>query len=87
MHQIDRISDFLTNSGRNGFLAVELRMGIGRARKAHIIPWEEIKSRFHDKDSVKYTVAEIQSYPEIERKGEHYIIDPVRWTRETRTID
>ena len=87
VHQIDRISDFLKNSGRNGFLAVELRMGIGRARKAHIIPWEEIKSRFHDKDSVKYTVAEIQSFPEIERKGEHYIIDPVRWTRGTRTIE
>ncbi|KGK98295.1 hypothetical protein LI82_11305 [Methanococcoides methylutens] len=86
-HQIDRISDFLRRSGRNGFLAVELRMGAGCARKAHIIPWDDLYSRFHDESSLKYTVEEIQTYPPIERKSGHYLIEPVKWRAGKRIIE
>ncbi|ADI74874.1 conserved hypothetical protein [Methanohalobium evestigatum Z-7303] len=78
MHQINRISDFLNKSGRTGFLAVELRMGSGCSRKAHIIPWTELVERFHNGES-KYTVSEIQAFPEIERDGSGYVIDPKKW--------
>ncbi|AKB86059.1 hypothetical protein [Methanococcoides methylutens] len=86
-HQIDRISDFLRRSGRTGFLAVELRMGTGCARKAHIIPWDELYNRFHDETSRKYTIEEIQTYPLIERKGGHYLIEPVKWRGGARLIE
>ncbi|NYT20026.1 MAG: hypothetical protein GKC08_07045, partial [Methanosarcinales archaeon] len=86
-HQIDRISDFLRRSGRTGFLAVELRMGTGCARKAHIIPWDELHSRFHDESSLKYTVEEIRTYPLIERKSGHYLIEPVKWRDGKRLIE
>ncbi len=78
-HQIDRISDFLRKSGRSGYLAVELRMGSGSARKAYMIPWKELKQRFHDENTVKLTLEEINSYPEIIREGEQYVIEPQRW--------
>jgi len=86
-HQIDRISSFLKRSGRTGFLAVELRMGVGHARKAYIIPWIELDKRFHTAGAVKYTVSEIQGFPEIERSGNGYIIDPPRWKGGTRIIE
>jgi hypothetical protein len=86
-HQIDRISNFLKRSGRTGFLAVELRMGAGRARKAHIIPWKELDERFHTDGAVKYTLSEIQAFPEIKRNGKEYIIDPVSWKGGMRIIE
>ncbi|MCD4702898.1 MAG: hypothetical protein K8R64_01115 [Methanosarcinaceae archaeon] len=78
-HQIDRISDFLRRSGRTGYLVVELRRGSGCTRKAHIIPWNELHQRFHTDGVLKYTVDEIQDYPEIQRNGEQYVIDPIKW--------
>lgn len=79
VHQIDRISDFLRRSGRTGYLAVELRMGAGCARKAHIIPWDKLNERYHDASSLKYTVEEIQTYPEIKREKGHYLIESAKW--------
>ncbi|MEA1985807.1 MAG: hypothetical protein U9N13_09195 [Euryarchaeota archaeon] len=86
-HQIDRISDFLRRSGRTGFLAVELRHGPGCARKAHIIPWNELHQRFHTDGVLKYTVEEIQDYPEILRHGEQYVIEPIKWRDGKRLIE
>jgi len=34
IHQIERISEFLLKSGRRGYLAVKLRMGVGKSRQA-----------------------------------------------------
>ncbi len=78
-HQIDRISDFLRRSGRSGYLAVELRMGSGMARKAYMVPWKELKRLYHDEDTVKLSIEDIRSHPEIVREGEQYIIEPRRW--------
>ena len=86
VHQIVRISDYLKKSGRTGFLAVELRMGPGRARKAHIIPWIELERLYRADDVVKIAVDDIRNYPEIERKGAMYIIDPAKWKEGERII-
>ncbi|SDF52451.1 hypothetical protein SAMN04488589_0781 [Methanolobus vulcani] len=81
VHQIDRISDFLLRSGRTGFLAVELRMGVGRTREAYMVPWTELCRRYHEEGTAKITVEEIQGYPRIERESNKYLIDPKGWKK------
>lgn len=39
VHQVDAISDFLTTTGRIGYLAIEFRQGPGKAGEAFLIPW------------------------------------------------
>jgi len=82
-HQIERISDYLTKSGRRGFLAVELRMGTGHGREAYMIPWEELKKRYLS-PNLKLTLEEIRSFPEIRREGKDYRIDPREWEQKQR---
>lgn len=79
-HQIDRISDFLNHSGRSGFLAVELRFGVGRSREAYAIPWKDIKERFAS-ESLKFTIEEIAEYPSIIRSGGGYKVEPEAWIK------
>ncbi|WP_269850660.1 hypothetical protein [Methanosarcina horonobensis] len=74
VHQIDRISDYLNKSGRRGFLAVELRLGMGHGREAYMVPWEELEKNYHT-ESLKLTVQEIRNFPEIKRDGKDYIIN------------
>jgi len=72
-HQVERISDFLDRSGRNGFLAVELKRGRGRSRKAFLVPWDVIRERYNQGEAGLH-VDEIQEFPEILRSSEHYSI-------------
>ncbi|MEZ5334691.1 MAG: hypothetical protein R2741_05365 [Methanolobus sp.] len=81
VHQIERISDFLLRSGRSGFLAVELKMGVGRSREAYMVPWTELCCKYDEEGTPKITVEEIQQYPRIEREGNRYLIDPAGWKR------
>ncbi|MDR2944690.1 MAG: hypothetical protein LBU81_06405 [Methanosarcinales archaeon] len=80
VHQIERITDFLNHSGRCGFLAVELRCGVGHPREAYAIPWKDIWSRFNS-DSLKFTIEEIREYPSIIRTGGGYRVDPNSWIK------
>ncbi len=79
-HQVERIGDYINRSGRNGFLAVELRHGIGKTREAHAIPWADIRERYGS-GKLKYTISEIQEYPEIKRNGKLYLIEPECWKK------
>lgn len=81
VHQAERMTQFLRDSGRKGLLAIELRRGIGRPRKAYIIPWDQVLDRFKN-DEVGFQVDEIQEYPEITREGEHYTVDPSTWRKQ-----
>ena len=81
VHQIDRISDYLNRSGRRGFLAVELRLGVGHGREAYMVPWEELEKSYHA-EKLKLTIQEIRNFPEIKRDGKDYIINPKGWGRE-----
>lgn len=80
IHQIERISDYLTRSGRRGFLAVELRMGTGHDREAYMVPWEELKKKYLSQN-LKLTLQEIRNFPEMKRNGKDYRIDPKEWER------
>jgi Holliday junction resolvase len=39
IHQVDAISEFLNETGRIGYLAVEFRQSPGMANEAFLIPW------------------------------------------------
>lgn len=77
IHQIDRISSFLELSGRRGFLAVELRFGVGRDKKAYAIPWPDLLKNYET--GLKMTIEEIAAYPEITRTGGRYRVTPDIW--------
>jgi hypothetical protein len=40
--KMERETDFITRSGKQGILAVELRRGAGKTRTAHLVPWGQI---------------------------------------------
>jgi len=46
IHQLDRISKFLQETGRKGFLAVELRNGPGHKREAYLLPFTWVYDQF-----------------------------------------
>lgn len=72
-HQVERISNFLDRSGRTGFLAVELKRGRGRSRKAYMVPWQTIRSRFESNET-GIPLDKIQEYPEVLRDSESYSV-------------
>lgn len=46
VHQLDRISKFLQETGRKGFLAVELRNGPGHKREAYLLPFTWVYEQY-----------------------------------------
>jgi Holliday junction resolvase len=72
-HQVERISDFVDRSGRTGFLAVELKRGRGRSRKAYMVPWGAVREAYQDGSSGLH-IDEIQEFPEILRDSEDYSV-------------
>jgi len=80
VHQIERISNYLSKSGRKGFLAVELRLGPGHGREAYLVPWDELEKKYFSQN-LKLTLEEIRSFLEIKREGKDYKVDPNEWVR------
>ncbi len=72
-HQMERETDFITRSGRQGILAVELRYGAGKARTAHLVSWGEIFQRYNAGET-GISLREIETNPPLERKGGSYQI-------------
>lgn len=74
-HQVERITEFVNRSGRNGYLAVELKRGRGKPRQAYLVPWDEI-DRKYTTNAVGLSVEKIKNFPELERDGGTYHIAP-----------
>ena len=72
-HQVERITDFVERSGRAGFLAVELKRGRGKSRKAYMVPWKAV-IRAYNADETGLHIDEIKDYPEILRDSEDYSV-------------
>ena len=71
-NQVERITDYLNESGRDGFLAVELRRGRGRSRKAFIIPWDKV-DKAYTSGQVGFALDELGTVgTELPRIGGHY---------------
>jgi Holliday junction resolvase len=72
-HQVERITNFVEESGRTGYLALEMRRGRGKPRKAYLIPWDVI-DRKYTTGAVGLDLEDIETFPEIERDGKTYKI-------------
>ena len=72
-HQMKRETDFITRSGRQGILAVELRHGAGNPKSAHLVPWGQVFQSY-DMGKTGITLQEIEINPPLERKGGAYEI-------------
>ncbi|MFB6245599.1 MAG: hypothetical protein ABEJ03_04620 [Candidatus Nanohaloarchaea archaeon] len=72
-HQVKRISDFLDRSGRRGFLAVELKRGVGRPRRAFMVPWDDLRAVYRNDES-GMSLEKIREYPEILRESTSYSV-------------
>ena len=72
-HQVERISDFVDSSGRKGILAVELKRGRGKPRKAYAVPWDVVREKYQN-DEAGLHLDEIKQYPEITRNSEDYSV-------------
>lgn len=71
-HQVDRISEFIDRSGRKGYLAVELKRGRGRPKKAYMVPWKEVRDSFENGEA-GLSLEQLQQHPEIRREGGEYL--------------
>ncbi|MGV8175178.1 MAG: hypothetical protein ACP5OU_05695 [Methanothrix sp.] len=72
-HQMARETEFITRSGRQGILAVELRHGAGRARTAHLVPWGQVYQSFAE-GKTGLSLRDIEVNPPLEREGGAYRI-------------
>ncbi|MEM3086433.1 MAG: hypothetical protein QXO51_05440 [Halobacteria archaeon] len=70
-NQVGRISDFLRLSGRIGFLAVEMRRGVGRPLECHLVPWRAVETRFRQGQS-GFRVEELMAFPQVPQAGRDY---------------
>ncbi len=85
-HQLARETEFISRSGRQGILAVELRHGVGRARTAHFIPWGQVYQSY-EAGRPGLTLGEIRENPALERKGGVYEISRLDIERITGYYD
>lgn len=75
-HQVDRITDFVKRSGRRGYLAVELKRGRGKPRKAYMIPWRALRRRY-DAGEVGIPLEDLDRFYEIDRDSADYNIGAI----------
>lgn len=61
LHQIDRITQYRELTGRDTYLAIELRKGQGRAREAHFIPWDNVLELYNTDTGIELKT--VLSYP------------------------
>ncbi len=75
-HQVERISEFLRRSGRTGFLAVEVKRGRGRQRKAFLVPWKQVEELYND-NVPGIAIDDLEQHRELQRDSESYNVQPV----------
>ena len=76
-NQIEKISEFLKKSGRKGFLALEIREGKGRPKKAYLIEWNYILSQIKKGEAgiSLDEIEKIKGIKKLKRKSKKYIIE------------
>lgn len=73
VHQVDAIADFLTKTGRTGYLAVEFRQGGEKASEAFLIPWPVVVGQFRDTNGI--TIEDARSFIVLTWSKEGYRIE------------
>jgi len=73
VHQVDTISEFLSKTGRVGFLAVEFRQGPGKASEAFLIPWPVVVGHFRTNNGI--TIDDARSCIALARSKDGYLLE------------
>ena len=73
VHQVDAISDFLTKTGRIGYLAVEFRQGPGKASEGFLIPWPVVVGHFRANKGI--TIEDARSCIALTRSKDGYLLE------------
>jgi len=73
VHQLDYESYILRQSGRLGFLAVELRRKPPAHNAAFLVPWKVVMARFDNKE-VGLPLEVICAGAKLEKQGSRYVI-------------
>ena len=75
-HQVETLDNYFSQSGREGYLAVELRARTGN--RAYFIPWIVVMSRYVSGEK-GFRKSEIKAYPEIKKfkKTKLYNVRPL----------
>lgn len=65
VHQVETINYYITQTGRTGYLAVEVRSKAKKiGNRFYMIPWGDVLARFNN-GSKGYNVKELRQYPEV----------------------
>ena len=73
VHQVDAISDFLSKTGRTGYLAVEFRWGPGKANEAFLVPWVIVIEHFRNNKGI--TIEDAKDGIALGRTRDGYCIE------------
>jgi Holliday junction resolvase len=73
VHQVDSISDFLSKTGRIGYLAVEFRQGPGKASEAFLIPWATVVAHFKENKGI--TIDDARAGICLKKSKDGYLLD------------
>lgn len=74
VHQVDRETEWLRRTGRQGYLAVEIRGGKGTPKEAYMVPWRVVK-RIKKSVAVGISLETVRQYPRLDRDGTQYSTD------------
>ncbi len=74
--QLERITDFLEKSGRKGFLALEIREGRGKLKRAFLIDWEVIWEKYQngEKGLDLTQIKKLKGIKELKRQSKYYLM-------------
>lgn len=77
VNQVERITEFLDKSDRKGFLAVELKRGTGKKRRAFLIDWRFVNQVFEsEKSGISANELVSSEYTvEIKRESQEYVLN------------
>ncbi|MFA6331660.1 MAG: Holliday junction resolvase [Methanoregula sp.] len=73
VHQVDAIADFLDQSGRIGYLALEFRQGPGKTSEAFLIPWETVVGHFRANKGI--TIEDARAGVALSRSKDGYVLE------------
>ncbi len=72
VHQVDAIADFISKTGRAGYLAVEFRTS-GKPNEAYLIPWKIVMEHFRENKGI--TVDDARGGTLLVRSHGKYVLE------------
>jgi len=85
-HQIERATELLDRAGVKGVLALELKRGRGKQRKAYLVNWNVVYQRWNDDDrpnSIRFhELEELTEYDPKSEDEDDWVPDAKRLPRE-----